>query len=183
MRNNSKVLTLQTHFNHRNELPNNTLSILKDYFSRNITIRNQTVLLNSINNTKESIIDLVSILTSVGVIPYYVYQMDMVKNAEHFRTKIADSIALEKSISGLFPGFYTPQFVVDLPGGGGKRAINHFERYVEEGKYYEYYSSINPWCPWCQVYPWCPWCHPWCQVYTFYKNNLWFIICYNLSCS
>jgi len=143
LKQNGKELSIQTHFNHANELPIKTLSILNDYFLEHIIIRNQTVLLKNINDNVDDMISLISKLISSKVVPYYIYQMDMVKNTEHFRTKIADAIILEKEILGLFPGFYTPKFIVDLPQGGGKIPITHYEKYEKKEKYYEYTSVVN----------------------------------------
>ena len=45
----------------------------------------------------------------------------MVKGVEDLRTPLQTSLDLEKQIRGSIAGFMMPQFVVDLPGGGGKR--------------------------------------------------------------
>ena len=53
----------------------------------------------------------------------------MIRGVETLRTSLADSIALEKSTRGLIAGHNTPHFIVDLPGGGGKRDIHSFDYY------------------------------------------------------
>lgn len=136
-------LSIQTHFNHSNEITLNTRRILRSYYQRNVIVRNQTVLLKNINDDKDSMINLIEKLIDSNVIPYYVYQMDMVKNTEHFRTKIRDSINLEKDLYGFFSGFYTPKFVIDLPDGGGKRILTQYEKYIPNHGCYEYYSCID----------------------------------------
>lgn len=45
----------------------------------------------------------------------------MVKTTEHLRTPLQTMLDLESQIRGTIAGFDMPQFVVDLPGGGGKR--------------------------------------------------------------
>lgn len=45
----------------------------------------------------------------------------MVPKAEHLRTPLQTLLDLESQIRGSIAGFATPQFIVDLPGGGGKR--------------------------------------------------------------
>ena len=50
---------------------------------------------------------------------YYVYQGDMVRGVEDLRTPLREILDLERQIRGTIAGFMTPQFVVDLPGGGG----------------------------------------------------------------
>lgn len=45
----------------------------------------------------------------------------MVKMNEHMRTSLQSMLDIEAAIRGSIAGFNIPQFVVDLPGGGGKR--------------------------------------------------------------
>lgn len=45
----------------------------------------------------------------------------MVPKAEHFRTPLQTILDIESELRGSIAGFDLPSFVVDLPGGGGKR--------------------------------------------------------------
>lgn len=56
----------------------------------------------------------------------------MVINSEHLRTPLQTILDLEEQIRGSIAGFMMPQFVVDLPGGGGKRLSNSFKEYNRE---------------------------------------------------
>lgn len=48
------------------------------------------------------------------------------KGVEDLRTPLQTCLDLETQIRGSIAGFMVPQFVVDLPGGGGKRlAASH----------------------------------------------------------
>lgn len=60
---------------------------------------------------------------------YYVYQCDLVKGIEDLRTPLQVAIDLEKQIRGTISGFNMPSFVIDLPGGGGKRLVSTHESY------------------------------------------------------
>lgn len=53
----------------------------------------------------------------------------MVKGVEDLRTPLATILHLEKHIRGSIAGFMTPSFIVDLPGGGGKRLASSYESY------------------------------------------------------
>lgn len=53
----------------------------------------------------------------------------MVKGVEDLRTPLQTILDLESQIRGSIAGFMTPQFVVDLPGGGGKRLAASHESY------------------------------------------------------
>jgi lysine 2,3-aminomutase len=60
---------------------------------------------------------------------YYVYQCDMVQGIEDLRTPLQEIIDLDKQIRGTLSGFMMPAFVVDLPGGGGKRLVSTHSGY------------------------------------------------------
>lgn len=91
---------------------------------------------------------------------YYVYQCDMVRKIEHLRTPLQTILEMEAQIRGSIAGFMTPQFVVDLPGGGGKRLACSYRSYDrqtgrstfvapavtgrdKENKVYEYYDPLD----------------------------------------
>lgn len=48
---------------------------------------------------------------------------------EDLRTPLQTSLELETQIRGSIAGFMMPQFVVDLPGGGGKRLSTSYLSY------------------------------------------------------
>jgi lysine 2,3-aminomutase len=54
----------------------------------------------------------------------------MVKGVEDLRTPLEEIIKLDKDIRGTLSGFMMPSFVIDLPGGGGKRLVSTHEKYV-----------------------------------------------------
>jgi lysine 2,3-aminomutase len=58
--------------------------------------------------------------------PYYLYQCDPVKGAEHFRTSIWKGIEILEQMRGFTGGLCVPTFVVDAPGGGGKVPLQPF---------------------------------------------------------
>jgi lysine 2,3-aminomutase len=45
------------------------------------------------------------------------------------RTTLQTALDIEKAVRGTTAGFHTPTFVVDAPGGGGKRVAHSFEHY------------------------------------------------------
>ena len=53
----------------------------------------------------------------------------MVSGTEDLRTPLRDILSLESNIRGTIAGFMTPSFVVDLPGGGGKRLAGSYDSY------------------------------------------------------
>jgi lysine 2,3-aminomutase len=99
---------------------------------------------------------LVKRLGHVNVHPYYVYVHDLVQGVEDLRTTLDTALELEKHVRGATAGFNTPTFVVDAPGGGGKRDAHSFEHYdrengisvytspaVKAGQFYLYYDPLH----------------------------------------
>ncbi|GAB4514005.1 MAG: hypothetical protein Tsb0020_32410 [Haliangiales bacterium] len=127
-----KEVVLHTHFNHPNEITAITKRAMDTLFERGVVVRNQSVLQRGVNDTVETMQLLVKRLSFVNVQPYYVYVHDMVKGVEDLRTTVQTGIDIEKHVRGYTAGFNTPTFVVDAPGGGGKRAIHSFEHYDRE---------------------------------------------------
>lgn len=62
---------------------------------------------------------------------YYIYQCDMVRGIEDLRTPLSRIIRLDKELRGTLSGFMMPAFVIDLPGGGGKRLVSTYDSYNE----------------------------------------------------
>jgi lysine 2,3-aminomutase len=107
-------------------------------FSRGVKVRNQSVFQNGVNDTVESMVSLVKDLSHINVQPYYVYVHDLTGGTEDMRTSVQTAIKVEKSVRGVTAGFNTPLFVVDAPGGGGKRDAHSYE-------WYDKYSGISVW--------------------------------------
>lgn len=124
-----KEVALHTHFNHPAEITGITEDAMNLLFGRGITVRNQSVLQRGVNDTAEVMTLLVKRLGHVNVHPYYVYLHDLVKGVEDLRTSLDKALAIEKHVRGVTAGFNTPTFVVDAPGGGGKRDVHSFEHY------------------------------------------------------
>jgi lysine 2,3-aminomutase len=124
-----KEVVLHTHFNHPNEITGITEAAMNKLFERGITVRNQAVLQRGVNDDKDVMKLLVKRLGYVNVHPYYVYQHDLVQGVEDLRTTLQTALDIEKYVRGATAGFNTPTFVVDAPGGGGKRDAHSYEHY------------------------------------------------------
>ncbi|PVH98956.1 kama family protein [Periconia macrospinosa] len=126
-----KQVCLHTHFNHPKEITWITKQAADFLFSAGVIVRNQSVLLRGVNDNIETMTELISKLASINIQPYYVYQGDMVHGVEDLRTPLRTILDLEKHIRGNISGFMMPSFVVDLPGGGGKRLASTYDSYNE----------------------------------------------------
>ncbi len=155
-----KEVVLHTHFNHPNEITAITQAAMNKLFERGITVRNQAVLQRGVNDTTATMRLLVKRLGHLNVHPYYVYQHDLVKGVEDLRTTLQTTIDIEKDVRGTTAGFNTPVFVVDAPGGGGKRDAHSYEHYdratgisvytapsVKPDKFFLYFDPVDTLSP------------------------------------
>jgi lysine 2,3-aminomutase len=126
-----KQVVLHTHFNHPNEITAITQRAMNLLFEHGVTVRNQSVLQCGVNDDVASMTLLIRRLGYINVQPYYVYQHDLVRGVEDLRTSVRAAMELEKAVRGVTAGFNTPTFVVDAPGGGGKRQVHSAEHYDE----------------------------------------------------
>lgn len=123
---------VHTHFNHPTEITGITQRALQVLFERGIHVRNQSVLLRGVNNSAGIMTCLIKRLSYVNIHPYYVYLHDMIKGVEDLRTSLAEALDIECAVRGTTAGYNTPTFVVDLPGGGGKRDAHSYNVYNRE---------------------------------------------------
>lgn len=151
-----KEVVIHTHFNHSNEITDITKEALDELFKRGITTRNQSVLIKGVNDSVDEMTNLVRQLSYLNIQPYYVYQHDMISGIEELRTSVNTTLEIERNIRGATAGFNTPTFVMDAPGGGGKRDVHSFDFYdeltgisvyrspsVDDRKLYLYYDPIH----------------------------------------
>ena len=127
-----KEVCLHTHFNHPNEVTGISQDAMQILFERGIPLRNQSVFQRGVNDDPDTMIELCRRLSYMNVHPYYVYIHDLVQGTEDLRTTVQTGLYVEKRVRGSMAGYNTPTFVVDAPGGGGKRAIHSYEYYDRE---------------------------------------------------
>ena len=156
---------INTHFNHPNEVTEESRRACEMLANAGIPLGNQSVLLRGVNDCVHVMKNLVHELVKMRVRPYYIYQCDLSMGLEHFRTPVSKGIEIIEGLRGHTSGFCIPTFVVDAPGGGGKTPVmpqyvisqapgkvvlRNFEgvitTYTEPT---EYHSECN--CPECQA--------------------------------
>ena len=151
-----KEVVLHTHFNHPNEITGITEAAMNKLMERGITVRNQSVLQRGVNDSPETMTMLVKRMGHLNIHAYYVYVHDLVKGVEDLRTSVDTAIYIEKHVRGSTAGFNTPTFVVDAPGGGGKRDVHSYDYYdretgisvytapsVKAGQYFLYFDPLH----------------------------------------
>ncbi len=111
---------LNTHFNHPNEITEESAAACARLADAGIPLGNQSVLLAGVNDCVHVMKKLVQELVKIRVRPYYIYQCDLSMGLGHFRTPVSKGIEIIEALRGHTSGYAVPTFVVDAPGGGGK---------------------------------------------------------------
>lgn len=111
---------LNTHFNHPREITPQAKAACERLANAGIPVGCQTVLLRGVNDDPETIKELMHKLLMMRVRPYYLYQADLTRGTNHFRTRVETGLQIMQALRGHTTGFAVPQFVIDAPGGGGK---------------------------------------------------------------
>ena len=111
---------LNTHFNHFNEITDESAKAVDRLVRAGVLVNNQTVLLRGINDSVDAQLKLCQSLLKIKVRPYYLFQCDEVQGTEHLRTPVETGIRIIEGMRGHTSGLAVPAFVIDLPDGGGK---------------------------------------------------------------
>lgn len=113
-------LYLNTHFNHPDEVTEVAARACTRLANAGIPLGNQTVLLRGVNDEPTIMKRLMQKLLMIRVRPYYLYQADLVKGTDHFRTSVDEGLEIIRALRGHISGLGVPTYVIDAPGGGGK---------------------------------------------------------------
>lgn len=111
---------VNTHFNHPREVTVEAEAALRRLRGAGGVLGNQMVLLKGVNDDADAVEWLNRWLLRHGVRPYYIFQADMAEGITHFRTPLKVGLEIMRRLRGRLSGLGVPQFVIDLPGGGGK---------------------------------------------------------------
>lgn len=113
-------LYINTHFNHPKELTEEAKDACEKLANAGLPLGCQTVLLKGVNDNEAVLRELFLKLLYMRVKPYYLFQCDLTRGSNHFRTSTASGIALMKKLYGNLSGMALPTFALDAPGGKGK---------------------------------------------------------------
>jgi lysine 2,3-aminomutase len=113
-------LYINIHFNHPDEITPAAAFACNRLADAGIPLGSQTVLLKGVNDNPEIIKELMYKLLQIRVKPYYLFQTDMTRGTDHFRTSIDKGLEIMQALIGHISGMGVPTFAVDAPGGGGK---------------------------------------------------------------
>jgi lysine 2,3-aminomutase len=111
---------IQTHFNHPREVTPEAARVCQALLRAGMPINNHSVLLKGVNDSLETMRELLRALLRIKVRPYYIFHCDPVTGAGHFRTSVWKGLEIMEGLRGHMSGIGIPTYVVDSPHGGGK---------------------------------------------------------------
>jgi lysine 2,3-aminomutase len=114
-----KPLRMAVHLNHPRELASEARRTLAACVAAGIPVLVQTVLLHGVNDDATILAELFRECRSLGLTPYYLFQLDLAPGTAHFRVPLKRGLSLHQELRDLL-GAGCPVYAVDLPGGGGK---------------------------------------------------------------
>lgn len=104
------------HANHAQELDGAVASACTALRQTGATLLNQAVLLRGVNDSETALAGLSERLFAIGVLPYYLHQLDRVAGAAHFEVEDAVARELVDALRRRLPGYLVPKLVREIAG-------------------------------------------------------------------
>lgn len=111
------------HANHPHEVAGTCAEALRRMVRGGMTVLNQAVLLRGINDCVETQEGLCRSLVDLGVIPYYLHQLDRVAGAAHYEVSEQTGTQLIEELRRRLPGYAVPRYVRETARGEHKEII------------------------------------------------------------
>ncbi len=110
------ITVMVIHSNHTNELDSMVARQLDIIQATGTLLLNQSVLLRGVNDSLAAQISLSKRLIEIGVLPYYLHQLDRVTGTAHFDTKRQVGLNLIAEMRKQLPGYMVPRYVIEEAG-------------------------------------------------------------------
>lgn len=114
---------INIHFEHPDELSEETIDACKRLAESGILLGSQSVLLKGINDDCKTLKELFLKLLLAKIRPYYLYQCDKINGCESFYVNPVKGMKMINHIAPELPGLCVPRFVIDTPGKMGKITV------------------------------------------------------------
>lgn len=118
-----KTTVIVVHANHARELTGTCAEALQQLTRAATSVLNQAVLLRGINDSVDALADLSERLIDLGVLPYYLHQLDRVQGAAHFEVAEERGREMIAALRARLPGYAAPRYVREVAGDVSKRPI------------------------------------------------------------
>ncbi|MBS3896641.1 EF-P beta-lysylation protein EpmB [Silanimonas sp.] len=116
-------VVMVVHANHAREINEGVRTACAALRERDVHLLNQAVLLRGVNDDVDALVDLSEALFGIGVLPYYLHQLDRVQGAAHFEVPESEGAALHRALHARLPGYLLPRRVREDAGQPGKTLL------------------------------------------------------------
>lgn len=111
---------LNTQFNHPKEVTVEAKKAVDMLTRSGVVVRDQTVLLNRVNDDPHIMKKLMQELLKIKVAPYYLFDCKKVDGIRHFGVPIEKGLKIIKKMRGFTSGMAVPTFIKHVPDARGK---------------------------------------------------------------
>jgi len=117
----TKVVVL--HANHPREIDDAVGAAIQRLRATGAILLVQSVLLAGVNDSAEVLAELYEKLSDLGVMPYYLHQLDRVAGTHHFEVPEERGRRIVAELRQRLPGYLVPRYVREVPGATSKVPI------------------------------------------------------------
>jgi L-lysine 2,3-aminomutase len=89
-----------------------------------VTLLNQTVLLQGVNDDPDVLAELSRRLFDTGVLPYYLHLLDRVRGAAHFEVSEERARLIAGELAARLPGYLVPRLAREVKGAPAKVTLS-----------------------------------------------------------
>lgn len=115
----SQVIVV-VHANHPQEIERDCPPALRKLVRAGFPVLNQAVLLQGVNDDANVLIELCERLVDLGVMPYYLHQLDRVTGTAHYEVAVDRGRELIAEVRRRLPGYAVPTYVQEIAGASSK---------------------------------------------------------------
>ncbi|MES2473301.1 MAG: lysine-2,3-aminomutase-like protein [Pseudomonadota bacterium] len=132
------------HANHAREFSPDATRAIARLVDGGIPLVSQSVLLRGVNDDADTLVALMDAFIAHRIKPYYLHHPDLAPGTSHFRVTIEEGLALMRALRARVSGLQMPTYMLDIPGGFGKIALesDHLEK---TGTGYRVRDSAGAW--------------------------------------
>ncbi len=111
------------HANHPREIDHAVGEAARRLQQAGCTVLNQSVLLQGVNDSSDTLIELSRRLIAAGILPYYLHQLDQAHGTAHFHVPIETGRRIVARMRKELPGYLVPRYVQEIAGAEYKTPL------------------------------------------------------------
>lgn len=116
----SRTCVVVIHANCARELTGSAATAVSRLASRRVVVLNQAVLLKGVNDTADAQVALSRKLVALGVMPYYLHQLDRARGVGHFEVDERRGRRIMREVRQKLAGYAVPRYAREHPGAPSK---------------------------------------------------------------